>query len=90
MSKVLIVDDRDPDISYIGSWGLLGAISGSVEYRDTLHQGNTNDQSLSYTFRGTGITVYGTLDSAATKGVPGVQFRVDGSVPKAMNAHFGT
>jgi hypothetical protein len=84
-SKVLIIDDRDPNISYYGEWKIEEAISGSMEYNNTLHQSNANGQSLSYTFRGTNITVYGTLDTVTKNWLPGVEFRVDGSMPKPIN-----
>jgi hypothetical protein len=87
MSKTVIVDDTDPSISYTGNWQLLGAISDTDhEFNNTIHRGDANDQSLSYSFYGTSITVYGPLDSPASKGLAGVTFQVDNTSPSNINS----
>jgi hypothetical protein len=87
MSKTVIVDDTDPSISYTGNWQLLGAISDTDhEFNNTIHRGDANDQSLSYSFYGTSITVYGPLDSPASKGLAGVTFQVDNISPSNINS----
>lgn len=87
MSKTLIVDDTDSRISYNGNWQLLGALSEtSHEYNGTIHRGDTNGQSISYSFSGTGISVYGSLDAPAIKGLPGVTFQVDNITPQLINS----
>jgi hypothetical protein len=87
MSKVLIIDDTDPSINWSGNWQTTGTITGtSHEYNSTLHRGDTIDQSFTYTFNGTGISVYGSLDTPATNGLPGVQFQVDGLETQQTNA----
>lgn len=87
MSNKLIVDDTDTSISYSGDWKILGPLyKYSNEYNGTVHRGDTNGQSLSYTFTGTSIMVYGTLDMPATKGLAGVTFQIDSLSPQMINA----
>jgi hypothetical protein len=43
-------------------------------------------QSLTYTFTGIGIEVYGSLDTPATKGIPGVQFQIDRNPVETLNS----
>jgi hypothetical protein len=78
MSKTLIVDDTDPSITYTGNWPALGTITDtSHEFNGTIHRGDTTGQSMTYTFTGTMITVYGSLDTPASKGLPQVEFKVN-------------
>lgn len=88
-SKSLIVDDADPNISYSGDWKAIGPITDrSHEYNGTLHRGDANGQTMSYSFTGTTITVYGSLDSPSRtrKGLPGVEFQVDTLPSQQINA----
>lgn len=87
MSKVVIIDDSDPNIAYSGNWKALATINEiSREYQNTVHRGDTNGQFLSYSFTGTGISVYGSSDSPASKGLPGVEFKLDSMSPQPINA----
>lgn len=86
MSKILIVDDVDPAISYTGDWHPSGTVrSTSREYHDTISVGVANGQSLSYEFYGTSIAVYGSVDSPATRGLPGVEFKIDSFPPERLS-----
>lgn len=86
MSKVLIVDDADPSISFSGDWQPLGTVSSTTyEYNGTVSVGWANGQSLSYTFDGTDIAVYGSVDMPATKGLPGVEFKIDSLPPEKFS-----
>lgn len=85
--KTVIIDDANATISYSGNWTPLGPLTDtSHEYNDTIHRGDTNGQSLSYTFSGTGISVYGSLDQPARKGLPGVEFKIDDMDPRQINS----
>ncbi|KAJ7727582.1 hypothetical protein B0H16DRAFT_250922 [Mycena metata] len=57
-SNVVIVDDRDPAITYTGSWSQAGA---SSEFDGTTTCSTTQGTSASYTFVGTSVTVYATI-----------------------------
>lgn len=88
-SKLLIIDDADPSISYSGDWKAIGPITDrSPEYSGTLRRGDTNGQSISFSFTGTSVSVYGSLDSPspAKKGLPGVEFKVDTLPAQPINS----
>jgi hypothetical protein len=86
MTKTLIIDDTDPNISYTGNWKPLGPISDtSHEFNGTVRRGDAKDQSLSYKFNGTRITVYGSLDKPKNNLV-GVEFQVDNNNPEKINS----
>ncbi|KAF9242625.1 hypothetical protein BU15DRAFT_43706 [Melanogaster broomeanus] len=53
-----IVDDRDPRITYTGTWFLAG---GFPEYDNTTHGAPTAGSSASFNFTGTTVSVFGTV-----------------------------
>ncbi|KDR71379.1 hypothetical protein GALMADRAFT_144059 [Galerina marginata CBS 339.88] len=65
-TRQIVVDDTDPTIHYNGPWFLAtGATNNSVygkPFGNTLHGVNVN-ASFSYTFRGSQLTVFGTVDA---------------------------
>jgi hypothetical protein len=53
MSKVLIIDDSDPAITYTGNWetlSIVGVLTG--EYNTSTHQSSAAGDQLLYTFEG--------------------------------------
>lgn len=86
-SRVLIVDDTDPSISYNGPWRLFSDLSDvSREYNSTIHRADAAGQSLSYTFEGTSISVFGSLDNPDENGSPEVRFTIDNLPSAPWNA----
>ncbi|KIM22514.1 hypothetical protein M408DRAFT_332890 [Serendipita vermifera MAFF 305830] len=87
MSKVLIVDDANSGIAYNGSWTTQAFVwANSNEYASTVHRAGAAGDQLSYTFFGTGISVYGTIDTPSTKGLPSATFSIDGAPSTALNS----
>ncbi|KIM22519.1 hypothetical protein M408DRAFT_28647 [Serendipita vermifera MAFF 305830] len=73
--------------AYSDGWTVGGSVANYTnEYNSTVHKSNAAGNELSYTFLGTQITVYGTLDAPRTKGPPSVTFSIDGSTPVAFNS----
>ncbi|KAF8079375.1 hypothetical protein FPV67DRAFT_115127 [Lyophyllum atratum] len=72
--RSLVIDDTDPAVRYSGS-GWSSAVAGSEDnfgtyggtYNHTLHATNAND-SLAFSFEGSSIRVFGTVDLAPTYG----------------------
>ncbi|ESK97329.1 hypothetical protein Moror_17760 [Moniliophthora roreri MCA 2997] len=58
------VDDRDPRIIYSGNWGQWGSTD---EYNSTTSYTKSGNASFSFTFNGTYIAVYGTLNNKGTR-----------------------
>lgn len=86
MSRVLIVDNTDPEINYSGNWKTGGSVGPYTnEYNSTVHFSEIAGDELFYTFYGTQISVYGTIDTPWTNGPPVASFSIDGSVPVAFN-----
>ncbi|PVF96525.1 hypothetical protein CPB86DRAFT_786885 [Serendipita vermifera] len=82
----LIVDDADPAMIYSGSWTTGTAVSVYTnEYNSTYHRSGTIGDSVLFTFQGTGIDVYATLDRPATIGAPGPLFTIDNKAPVRFN-----
>jgi hypothetical protein len=53
MSKLLIIDDSDPAIVYMGNWATLTGVGATTgEYNSTVHQSGVAGDQLSYTFEG--------------------------------------
>lgn len=53
MSKILIVDDADPAVTYTGSWTTQAFVwSNSNEFASTVHKSGASGDQLSYTFTG--------------------------------------
>ncbi|KAJ7717018.1 hypothetical protein B0H16DRAFT_448431 [Mycena metata] len=72
-SNVVIVDDRNPLITYSGSWAQAG---GSIEFDSTTTCSTKEGSSASFTFTGTSVTVYSTLAAQKTPNVT-MSFAVD-------------
>ncbi|KAG6848032.1 hypothetical protein H0H93_003994 [Arthromyces matolae] len=66
--RAIVIDDTDPRIQYSPSWsadGVGGQDSfgtNGLTYNHTQHFTTANDSSLSFSFKGTSINVYGTVD----------------------------
>ncbi|KIM26746.1 hypothetical protein M408DRAFT_25032 [Serendipita vermifera MAFF 305830] len=92
MSQVFVVDDSDPGIVYHGNWTKLAAvttlaISGGTtnEYNSTVHGSHTAGDTLTYSFTGTSLGVWGTLDRTAMLGSPNATFTMDNLPPFTFN-----
>ncbi|KAJ7508785.1 hypothetical protein B0H11DRAFT_2431861 [Mycena galericulata] len=67
-TNVAIVDDRDPSIIYEAHlWALAGTLE---EFNSTTTHSTTQGSTASFTFVGTSITVYATVEAAAAKKQP--------------------
>ncbi|KAG8833630.1 hypothetical protein FRB91_010287 [Serendipita sp. 411] len=88
MVKTAIVDDTDPNIVYGTGWTRLPRAYSELtnEFNSTLHYVSTNGATMTYTFRGTGITVYGTLSKPETYGTPGSTYSIDGGTLYRFNS----
>lgn len=89
MSKVAIIDDSNPAIEYTeGAWsGVDHAFtSTSNEYNSTMHYTFASGTTIRYTFRGTGITVYGTINQPKNYGLAVSTYRIDNNPAVSFNA----
>ncbi|KAI0789787.1 hypothetical protein C8Q75DRAFT_733573 [Abortiporus biennis] len=75
------VDDRDPSVIYTGEWFLGG--NPTQEFDGTTHGALTNGSTISYSFNGSSITVFGTVSGSPSPGsIPSTSsFSIDGSSP---------
>ncbi|KAJ7439701.1 hypothetical protein B0H11DRAFT_1828619 [Mycena galericulata] len=62
MSSFSLIDDRDPSVTYVGTWVIGGTIH---EYDDTVTSSLNVGDHFSVPFTGTGVAVYGTYDSSS-------------------------
>lgn len=87
MSRTIIVDDTDANIVYEGTWkSLTSAILATApEYMNTRHESHAAGSTLSYTFTGTQITVYCSLNTPATYGIPESTYTIDSGAPVKFN-----
>lgn len=86
MATTVIVDDTDPAIHYVGPWSLAGNVAAeSNEFNSTVHVANDNSSSLTYEFNGSRISVYCTLDSPASRGIPAATYSLDNFTPTRSN-----
>ncbi|KAG8797975.1 hypothetical protein FRC19_003841 [Serendipita sp. 401] len=87
MVKTAIVDDTDPNIVYADGWLAMNQPYSPTTYdfNSTLHYGYINGLTIRYPFRGTGITVYGTISLPCCHGTPGSIYSVDGGTPVRFN-----
>ncbi|PFH48133.1 hypothetical protein AMATHDRAFT_66132 [Amanita thiersii Skay4041] len=74
----LIIDDVDPNIVYSPGWVTAGS---SSEFNNTVHGTQTAGARVTYTFRGSFISVFGTLGSDQDSVIPNATFSVDYSAP---------
>ncbi|KAG8842950.1 hypothetical protein FRB91_003697 [Serendipita sp. 411] len=88
MVKTAIVDDTDPNIVYDQGWKAVARTYSitSNEFNSTFHHAASNGLTMRYSFRGTGITVYGTLTQPATYGTPGSTYSIDDGPPYRFNS----
>ncbi|KAG8765849.1 hypothetical protein FRC15_006726, partial [Serendipita sp. 397] len=88
MVKTAIVDDTDPNIVYDQGWKAVARTYSitSNEFNSTYHHAASDGLTMRYSFRGTGITVYGTLTQPATYGIPGSTYSIDDGPPYRFNS----
>ncbi|KAJ7500744.1 hypothetical protein B0H11DRAFT_1994273 [Mycena galericulata] len=75
MSSFSLIDDRDPSVTYVGTWVIGGTIH---EYDDTVTSSLNVGDHFSVPFTGTGVAVYGTYDSSS--GGVKTLYAIDGDV----------
>ncbi|KAJ6487151.1 hypothetical protein C8R47DRAFT_516770 [Mycena vitilis] len=75
--NTVIVDDRDPLISYAGAWIAAGAIQ---EFNGTTMFSEQAGSTASLAFGGTSVTVYGTVAARNLSPQASWSFVVDGSI----------
>ncbi|CDO71071.1 hypothetical protein BN946_scf184844.g75 [Trametes cinnabarina] len=59
-TSLLRIDDSSPQLQYSGQWTQAGT---SQDYRNTSHASRSPGSTVKFTFNGTYITVYGSVDS---------------------------
>ncbi|KAF7368508.1 Amidohydro-rel domain-containing protein [Mycena venus] len=79
-----IIDDRDPTITYTGTWNLGGATN---EHNGTVSSSINVGNHFSVPFTGTEIGVYGTFDSSSA-GVE-TSYEIDGGPTTTVGLSFG-
>lgn len=68
MSKVIIVDDTDPAISYSGNWATLSSVGVNTnEYNSSVHYSSASGDELSYDFYGMGVLLESAIVSIILK-----------------------
>ncbi|KIM22508.1 hypothetical protein M408DRAFT_28639 [Serendipita vermifera MAFF 305830] len=88
MSRTIVVDDADSGIQYTGSWTALTDPLYLVnpEHMRTIHESHQQGNTITYTFTGTRITVYGSLSSPGRKGIPSSTYQIDSGMPVRFNS----
>ncbi|MCL2418245.1 MAG: Ig-like domain-containing protein [Conexibacteraceae bacterium] len=76
----LRLNDTDPSFLYDADWG-YSCCRGDNDYGDDVHYAVTNGATLTYTFIGTGIKVYGEISSDQGD----VGFSVDGGTQQVVD-----
>ncbi|KIM22520.1 hypothetical protein M408DRAFT_28648 [Serendipita vermifera MAFF 305830] len=85
--KTLIIDDTDPAIIYSPNWEKASTVgSNTNEYKSTFHSSQADGNWLNYTFFGTRISVYGTVNAPNRYGSPKAVFSVDDGPTQAFNS----
>ncbi|GJE98609.1 hypothetical protein PsYK624_148430 [Phanerochaete sordida] len=79
------VDDNDPSIKYSGQWQIGG--NATLEFDGTTHAATSNGSQLIFTFDGTSVALYGTVDAAlsSTQSTSLYTFTVDDNTAAAAN-----
>lgn len=73
------VDDMNSSISYSSGWVLL---QGSTrQWNGTVHSTSTVGATATYSFRGTGVAVYGTLPAGPSTSITQSQYAIDSGIP---------
>ncbi|PVF96527.1 hypothetical protein CPB86DRAFT_827142 [Serendipita vermifera] len=84
--RKLIIDDAESSMIYSGSWTTGSTVTATThEYDSTYHRSGTTGGSVLFTFQGTGVDVYATLDRPATLGSPAPLFSIDNETPVRFN-----
>ncbi|KAG8828498.1 hypothetical protein FRC19_003837 [Serendipita sp. 401] len=84
MVKVAIIDDTHPSIVYDGTsdngkWRAYNQVydKWTNEYNSTYHISKTNGSQIAFSFKGTRITVHGTMELPGVRGVPMTIYNID-------------
>lgn len=91
MVRYAIVDDTDPRLVYTGDWrtGQTPINPKTPEYNGTVHYTNDPTATVTFSFNGRVVDVFGTIDAPATYGYPNASFVINptdtGSSLKHMN-----
>ncbi|KAJ7581311.1 hypothetical protein C8J56DRAFT_794386 [Mycena floridula] len=88
LDNFLLIDDSYPDIKYSGSWSTEnppGIPVPSVLFQSGSHNSNTNGDSLSFSFTGTNLAVYGMFASSAPLTLSAI---IDGGAPTSQSANI--
>ncbi|EDR06514.1 uncharacterized protein LACBIDRAFT_328717 [Laccaria bicolor S238N-H82] len=73
------IDDTDSSIGYSSGWALL---QGSTrQWNGTVHSTSTVGATATFSFRGTGVAVYGTLPAGPSTAATQSQYAIDSGVP---------
>ncbi|KAG6855512.1 hypothetical protein H0H87_001803 [Tephrocybe sp. NHM501043] len=84
MANTVIVDDTDSRVKFSKQWFISG---GDNEYDSTTHGTRTAGQTVTFTFSGSSVAVYGTIsDTGAYKDPPVSTYSIDGSTPYTFTA----
>ncbi|KAF9788224.1 hypothetical protein BJ322DRAFT_616583 [Thelephora terrestris] len=78
-ASTVVIDDTNPALVYSGSW-VRGGVSS--EYNVTTHGTTQKGATLQYSFRGTSVSVYGTIGTDT----PTSTYTIDGSTPSVFAA----
>ncbi|KAL4260962.1 hypothetical protein AB1N83_006206 [Pleurotus pulmonarius] len=74
-----LVDDADARVRYSAGWQQMG---GGNEYNQTTHFTFTAGASFTFTFVGTSVSVFGTIDNLDSEGrSPNSTYELDGTTP---------
>ncbi|EIW54808.1 uncharacterized protein TRAVEDRAFT_30830 [Trametes versicolor FP-101664 SS1] len=77
-SLLLQIDDASPRLQYNGNWVQGGA---EQDYQKTSHSSNATGSFVTFTFNGTFITVYGSVDTAGSSS----SYKLDDAPPVVTN-----
>ncbi|KAJ8495477.1 hypothetical protein ONZ45_g12847 [Pleurotus djamor] len=82
-SSQAAIDDNDTRIHYSTGWTLGGS---SHEFNQTTHGTNIAGAAFSFSFNGTGIMVFGTIDADQGTGPPNSTYVLDGVLSSTFTA----
>lgn len=79
LNMATTIDDTDSSISYSSGWALL---QGSTrQWNGTVHSTSTVGATATFSFRGTGVAVYGTIPAGPSTATTQSQYAIDSGVP---------